>query len=63
MRKIVKRLEAAYGGRRSRDQILLAVLDGRQELHGSHIPDFLPILVERRARAILDAQDEARTAR
>jgi hypothetical protein len=54
LRDMVRRLERVYNGRRSREQVLMAVLDARQEFHDSHIRDFVPVFVERMAQRILD---------
>jgi hypothetical protein len=52
--RIIERLETAYATRRSSAEVTEAVATAREQFRDSHIRDFVPVFVERRARAILD---------
>ncbi|MHA6763278.1 three-helix bundle dimerization domain-containing protein [Streptacidiphilus sp. PAMC 29251] len=52
--KVAERLKANYRGRYRPDTVESTVAAAREHFHGSPIRDFIPVLVERRARAELD---------
>jgi hypothetical protein len=54
LRHIVDRLIDAYGTRCTRHQIVAAVRAAQDDLAGARVQVFVPILVERQARARLE---------
>ena len=52
--KVTERLKTTYRRQYQPDTVEATVTAAREHFHGSPIRDFIPVLVERRARAALD---------
>ncbi|MFJ9724796.1 three-helix bundle dimerization domain-containing protein [Streptomyces sp. NPDC101209] len=55
IRRITAHLKAVYDGRRTPGQVEAAMSAAEKHFEDSRIRDFVPVLVERRARSALDA--------
>ncbi|MFD5659242.1 three-helix bundle dimerization domain-containing protein [Streptomyces hirsutus] len=53
VREVTERLKSAYAGRRTVQEIEAAVGEAYNHLRDRPVRDFVPVLVERRARRIL----------
>lgn len=53
VREVTERLKSAYAGRRTAQEVEAAVREAHNHLRGRPVRDFIPVLVERRARRIL----------
>jgi hypothetical protein len=59
LRHLIQRLEGQYGSRRSRQQMEAAVDAAYAQLAGARVEVFVPVLVERAARKLLDEDGDA----
>ncbi|MEU1268517.1 three-helix bundle dimerization domain-containing protein [Streptomyces sp. NPDC005799] len=56
IRRLTEQLKAIYGDRRTPDEIETAVAEARESFSALQIRAHVPVLVERKARRILDGQ-------
>ncbi|MEU5148628.1 hypothetical protein AB0G42_15735 [Streptomyces yangpuensis] len=55
IRRVAERLKAGFLGRRTAEQVDAAVRAALDRFEDSKVRNFIPVLVERRARAALEA--------
>ncbi|MFE0513934.1 three-helix bundle dimerization domain-containing protein [Streptomyces sp. NPDC058964] len=56
IKAVIERLKTSYAATHAPEAVEAAVAEARTAFHGRPVRDFIPILVERKARAMLNEE-------